>query len=69
MNKLNIDITKTYDLSEIDSFNLIRVKIWLNKFDLVWLKKERDRINKDNSRIAILVQNNSLYTLYVNEII
>ena len=69
MNKVNIDITKTYDLSEIDSFNLIRVKIWLNKFDLEWLKKERDRINKDNNRIAIIVQNNSLYTLYVNEII
>lgn len=48
--------------------NLIPVTVWLYKDNLDWLIKERKRIGDNDTRQAMIVQQNSSYALFVNDV-
>lgn len=58
-----------YSVEDAEAAGLMQLKIWVDKVDFPWLLSEYNRIIKDKSRKAMIVQNYSRFTLFVNELV
>ena len=60
--------TGIYSPQDAKNENLIQLTIWLYKEDLGWVMRERDRIGSNKVRKAMIVQRNSSYALFVDDV-
>mgnify|MGYP001593605232 CR=1 FL=1 len=65
-----MDVVKIYTLQEAGILGLIQQTLWLPECneEFSWLKIERNRINNDRNRTAIIVCHNHKLALFVNEV-
>ena len=56
-----------HTVDEAKAERLIPLTVWLYKYHLDWLISERDRIGSNPIRKAMIVQMNSSYALFVND--
>ena len=57
-----------HTMSDAKKLKIIQLTLWLKSDELEWLQKEADRVLCDNSRTAIIVNYNSRYALFVNDV-